>query len=108
MVAVAALVVFAVSCEPGVSVQIRNSTDKPVFVATGRERGAALEAPGLRVEPSETISASWIGTVPSKVQYRVQARSESGELVFCRIYSFEDPQIRELRIGIIEGDLACD
>lgn len=99
---------FAAACgfAPGdraIEVTIENRLDTAVFV--GRPEAEAEPRLGVRVAPNSTVVNAWLAPRTPEAErqsppFRVEARSETGELLFCRLMTYEEIRRSGNRIEI--------
>lgn len=102
--------VAASGCDPGATPLVENTAAVPVVVsyAYGPDFDFFGGGFGERLAPGASFRLTWIGEVPSRVRIMLKARDAANdEVVFCRIYSLDDPNIRNLKIVIREGEIDC-
>jgi len=76
--------------DTGIQVTIENRLDRAVIVAKGEQDPMR----GTRVPPLGTARAEWLspGSLDDERRappFRVEARSETGELIFCAMLTYE-------------------
>ncbi|MBI4492354.1 MAG: hypothetical protein HY690_06130 [Chloroflexi bacterium] len=95
--------------DTGQEVYIHNATDIPIVVY---EAGREHPRTNFRVEPRQTRESAWpIPPRDSSGQLmgsqKVDAKDESGNLIFCRRYTLQELERQNWRIEIVEGDIRC-
>lgn len=76
----------------GLPIEFVNRTGKPVLLY---ELGRAYPALRKELDAEERLRSSWVDSrlddrAKNTVKFRVEATTESGDLVFCHDYTFND------------------
>ncbi len=102
----AALCILWSACDRGGSTVIYNHTDSAVEVYVGEMRPG--HSRGIVVEPGQsTVMGRIDPDERAPISERIEARSLSGELIFCKVLTRQDLQGAELRAEIRSGELMC-
>ena len=101
-----AILFMGTACDPGALVRIENASDAPVEFRWASQK-SRLTGDAFRLEPGQMVRVSFTGVVPSNVSYVVEARDLAGNVIFCNVYSLDDPDIRNLTVVIRRGEINC-
>ena len=100
------MVLWTLACSPEVNATISNKTNIRVQVFEGTE--TTIPVLGFWLEPGDVSSRAWRTREPQAIRERIEARDESGKVVFCKIYTWRDRTSDTLwEVSIVLGQSLC-